>query len=91
MTTFALSRVTYLVGIAVSKFAPGLTPAQVQQDSVQAYFAAGIQVIDEMLLIGAAICLIALVPALWFRGSGRAEAEDLAAERRLEHEPTSGR
>jgi MFS family permease len=91
MTTYALSRVSYLVGIAVSRFAPGLTPEQIQHQSVQAYFASGIQVIDEMLIIGALACLLAMLPVMFLQGSGRVEAEDLLAERRLSQEPSSGR
>jgi len=92
LTAFALTRVTYLVSIAASKFAPNLTPEQVQHQSVQAYFAAGIQVINEMLLFGALVCIVALIPALFLQGNGRVEADDLIAERRqLEQRLSSGR
>jgi hypothetical protein len=41
---------------------------QIQDLSGQAYFASGVQVIGEMLLIGAGVCVVALIPALLLRG-----------------------
>jgi MFS family permease len=92
LTAYALSRVNHLVGIASSKFPAGLDAQQIQQQSVAAYFAAGIQVVDELLIIGGIVCLLALIPAMFMRGNARVEADDLIAERRrLEREPSSGR
>ncbi len=89
LTAFALSRVSYLVDIARANFPANLTPDQLQQQAVGAYFASGIHVIDEMLLIGAAVCVISLLPAIFMRGSGRVEAADIATGHRLlEHEPS---
>ncbi len=87
LTAFALSRVSYLTNLAASQFPTNLTAEQMQQRAVAAYFASGIQVIDEVLLLGAIICLAALLPAMFLQGSARTEADDLIAERhRLEHE-----
>jgi MFS family permease len=92
LTAFALNRVAHLVNIAASQFPTGLTPEQTQQQSVAAYFAAGIQVVDELLIIGAIVCVLALIPAMFLQGNARVEADDLIAERRrLEREPSSGR
>jgi hypothetical protein len=92
LTAFAINRVTHLVSVASSQFPIGLTPEQIQQQSVAAYFAAGIQVVDELLIIGAIVCAFAIVPALFLQGNARVEADDLIAERhRLEREPSSGR
>ncbi|MBX3081119.1 MAG: MFS transporter [Anaerolineae bacterium] len=72
LTTFALSRVNYLVGLASAQFSPTLTPVEIQAASVQAYFASGVQVIGEMLVIGAVVCALSLIPAYFLRGSGKA-------------------
>jgi MFS family permease len=72
LTTFALNRVGDLVGQASAQFSPNLTPAEIQQLSVQAYFASGVQVIGEMLVIGAIVCALSIIPALFMRGSGKA-------------------
>jgi MFS family permease len=68
LTTFSLNRVSVLVSAAVAQFPPALTGEQIQALSVQAYFASGVQVIGEMLLIGAVVCVVALIPALLLRG-----------------------
>lgn len=87
LTAFALSRVSYLTNLAASQFPSNLTAEQMQQRAVAAYFASGIQVIDEVLLLGAIVCLVALLPAMFLQGSARTEAEDLISERRrLERE-----
>ncbi|MBX3061376.1 MAG: MFS transporter [Anaerolineae bacterium] len=65
LTTFALTRVSYLVQLASENFPVAVTAEDLQRLSVQAYFEAGIQVIGEMLLIGAVVSAIAIVPALW--------------------------
>jgi len=89
MLTYSSTRVGYLMSIARSQFLPNLTPEQIQVEAVGAYFASSIHVIDEMLLIGAAVCLLSLIPAMFLRGSGRVETADVAAENRLlEQEPT---
>mgnify|MGYP005844868367 CR=1 FL=1 len=67
LTTFALNRVSYLVSLARVDFPLSLTADQVQRLSVQAYFESGVQVIGEMLLIGAAACMLAIIPALFIR------------------------
>ena len=72
LTTFALGRVSSLVAAASAQFAAGLTPEQIQQASVHAYFTSGVQVIGEMLVIGAVVCALSLIPALFLRGSGKA-------------------
>jgi MFS family permease len=82
LTTFALNRVSHLMDVARSQFGPSLTPEQIQQQAVAAYFASGIRAIDEMLLIGACVCLAALIPALFLQGSGIEEP----VGRRLEQE-----
>jgi MFS family permease len=71
LTTFSLNRVSTLVSAAVAQFPTSLTAEQVQALSIQAYFASGVQVIGEMLLIGAVICAAALIPAWLLRGGGR--------------------
>ncbi|MEP7289938.1 MAG: MFS transporter [Chloroflexota bacterium] len=92
LTTFALSRVNYLVGVARDTFAAGLTPDQIQHLSVQAYFASGIKVIDELLLIGSVVCFIALIPAMFLRGTARIESSGETRPHRLvEREVISGR
>ena len=68
MTAYALARVSDLVNAAVAAFPANLTPDLVQKQSELAYFDAGIRAIDELLLIGAIACLIAIVPALVLRG-----------------------
>jgi MFS family permease len=67
MTTFALSRLNYLVEAARTTFAPGLTAEQIQTLSVQAYFNAGFQVISELLLVGAIVCGLGLIPVMFMR------------------------
>lgn len=67
MTSFALSRLNYLVTAARDTLAQGLTAEQIQALSFQAYFDSAVQVITEMLLIGAVACLLGLVPALFLR------------------------
>jgi MFS family permease len=92
LTTYALSRVAYLMEVARNQFAPTLSAEQIQQQSVAAYFASGIRAIDEMLLIGAVVCLISLIPAMFLQGSGRVEVDDrVAGRQRLEQKLSSGR
>jgi MFS family permease len=68
LTTFALNRIAYLVSIASANFAPGLSALDIERESINAYFNSGIQVIGEMLIVGAIACLIAVVPSLLMRG-----------------------
>jgi len=68
MTAYALSRVSVLVNAAVAAFPTDLTPDLIQKQSEQAYFDAGIRAIDELLLIGAVACILALLPALLLHG-----------------------
>jgi MFS family permease len=89
MLTYSSTRVGYFMNIARSQFLSNLTPEQFQQESVGAYFASSIRVIDEMLLIGAAVCFLSLLPAIFLRGSGRVETAELATNSRLlEQEPS---
>jgi hypothetical protein len=67
LTTFALNRLAYLVSVARAAFAPGLSAEEIQHYSLQAYLHSGAQVIAEMLLIGAVVCGLALIPALFLR------------------------
>ncbi len=90
LTTFALNRVSYLVDVARTQFPPNLTTDQIQQRSVAAYFSSGIRTIDEVLLIGAVVCLVSLLPAMFLQGSGRVEAGDRPAERRKLEQELSG-
>jgi hypothetical protein len=84
--------VSDLVAIAVKLFPANLAAEEIQHRSVAAYFASGIQVIDEMLLIGAVVCVLSVIPALFLQGNGRVEADDLIAKRRvLERETSPGR
>jgi MFS family permease len=69
MTTYAFSRLNYLVSLARESFALDWTAEQIQRESVRAYFDSGVTVIAEMLLIGALIGVVALLPALWLRGA----------------------
>ena len=71
LMTYALSRVNYLVGLVQNAFPPGLTGPQIQSYSLHAYFAYGIYVIDELLVIGALVCIFAMIPATLLRGTGR--------------------
>jgi MFS family permease len=82
LTTFALNRLAYLVSLARIAFAPGLSADEIQHLSVQAYLKSGAQVIAEMLLIGAVVCGLALIPALFIRqGRSRpAETTPVAGE-----------
>ncbi len=82
MTTYALSRVATLVSIARDTFPTGLDAAEIQHRSVAAYFASGIQVIDEMLVIGAVVCFVALLPALFLHGSARIKQKPAEATAR---------
>lgn len=67
LTTFALNRVSSLVTLARDAFPAGLTAAEIQQLSFQAYFNSGVMVIGEMLLVGAVACGLAMVPAMLLR------------------------
>jgi MFS family permease len=67
LTTFALNRVSYLVGLARLQFPAELAADELQSMSFQAYFDSGVQVIGEMLLIGALVSLLTVIPALWMR------------------------
>jgi MFS family permease len=90
LTTFALNRVTYLMDIARSQLLPSLTPEQIQQQAVAAYFSSAIRAIDEMLLIGAVVCVVSLVPAMFLRGSGQVGGENAVAKQHgLERELSS--
>ena len=50
----------------------GFVSLVIQAASVQAYFMSGVQVIGEMLVIGAVVCALSLIPAYFLRGSGKA-------------------
>lgn len=71
LTTFALSRVTTLVSAVAQRFPVGISADDVRRLSLQAYFQSGVQVIGEMLLLGAIVCALAILPALYLRGSGK--------------------
>jgi MFS family permease len=71
LTSFSLSRVGTLVSLASAQFDPNLTAAQIQQAALQAYFRSGVQVIGEMLLLGAVLCAVSIIPAMFLRGSGK--------------------
>jgi MFS family permease len=90
LTAYAFSRITYLVDIARSQFPTTLTAQEMEHASVQAYFSSGVHVIAEMLLVGAVVCVLALIPALFLRGKGEQEAEE-ADSRVLEQKPQSAR
>ncbi|MCC7209721.1 MAG: MFS transporter [Anaerolineae bacterium] len=64
LTTFALNRVSYLVSLARVQFPVTLAADELQRLSFEAYFNSGVQVIGEMLLIGALVSLITVLPAL---------------------------
>jgi hypothetical protein len=64
----ALVIILRLVSIASANFAPGLSALDIERESINAYFNSGIQVIGEMLIVGAIACLIAVVPSLLMRG-----------------------
>jgi MFS family permease len=68
LTSFALSRVNQLVAEARLTFPPGVTPIELERLNVTAYFNSGIRAIDELLIIGAVACVIAVIPALFMRG-----------------------
>lgn len=68
MTTYAFSRLNYMVSLARESFALDWSAEQIQRESVRVYFESGVAVIAEMLLIGALIGLVALLPALWLHG-----------------------
>lgn len=68
LTSFALNRVNQMVVEARAAFPIGLDAAELERRNVAAYFASGIRAINEMLLIGAAACAIALIPALFMVG-----------------------
>ncbi|MDW8299933.1 MAG: MFS transporter [Anaerolineae bacterium] len=68
MTTYAFSRLNYMVSLARESFALDWSAEQIQRESVRVYFESGVAVIAEMLLIGALIGAVALLPALWLRG-----------------------
>jgi hypothetical protein len=90
LTTFALNRVAYLMDVFRSQLAPSLTSEQIQQQAVAAYFSSAIRAIDEMLVIGAVVCIVALIPAMFMRGSGRIAADEaVGARRKLEGELSS--
>ncbi|PJF36306.1 MAG: hypothetical protein CUN49_06165, partial [Candidatus Thermofonsia Clade 1 bacterium] len=67
MTTYAFSRLNYLVSLARESFARDWAAEEIQRQSVRVYFESGVMVIAEMLLIGVVIGLLALLPALWLR------------------------
>ncbi|HVO41112.1 MAG TPA: MFS transporter [Aggregatilineales bacterium] len=92
LLTFALARVNYLFDIAKSTFAPNLTADQLQYQSELAYQSVAIHVIGEMLLIGAAVCVLALIPAAFLRG-GALEKPEQAVKPSYDQEPrpTPGR
>jgi MFS family permease len=69
LTSFALSRVNQLVAEARTTFPIGLDAAELERRNIAAYFASGIRAIDELLIIGAVVCAVALIPALFLRGS----------------------
>jgi MFS family permease len=71
LTSYALSRVNQLVAEARLAFPPGLDPKELERYNVSAYFASGIRSIDELLIIGSVVCLLALIPAYFLRGSAR--------------------
>ncbi len=75
LMTYALSRVNYLVGLVQNAFPPGLTSAEIQSFSLHAYVDYGIYVIDELLAIGAIVCIVALIPATLLRGTGRSDPQ----------------
>lgn len=83
LTTYALSRVAALVDVARAAFPAGLAADELQRRSVAAYFVSGIQVIDEMLIIGAVVCAVALLPAMFLHGSAKSEEAELT----LHHKP----
>lgn len=68
MTTYALSRLNYMVSLARESFGRDWAAEQIQRESVRVYFESGVAVIAEMLLIGALIGVVALLPALGLRG-----------------------
>lgn len=91
LMTYALNRVAYLVSLARESFPAGLGADEIKHLSFNAYFNSGVQVIDEMLIIGAVACLLALIPALALRGSARVEGPDMASgQARLDREPLPG-
>jgi MFS family permease len=71
LTTFALSRVNQMVADARAGFPAGISSAELEKLNVGAYFASGIRAIDEMLIIGAVVCVVAILPALFLRGNAR--------------------
>ncbi|MHB8624878.1 MAG: MFS transporter [Aggregatilineales bacterium] len=87
MTAYSLARVGTLVSAAVAAFPAGLSADELQKQSVAAYYGSGIQVIGEMLLIGAVASVIALLPAMLLRGNG---ATQVPAEHPASSTPRSG-
>lgn len=75
LTSYALSRVNALVLEARTTFPIGLDPAELERRNVAAYFASGIRAIDELLIIGAVVCVVALIPAMFLRGSALIKPE----------------
>src|SRR5258708_16190453 len=63
LMTYALSRVNYLVGLVQNAFPPGLTSAELNSFYLHAYVDYGIYVIDELLAIGAIVCIVSMTPA----------------------------
>ncbi len=89
LTAYAFTRITYLIGIASAKFPTSLTGQDLERASLHAYFLSGVHVIGEMLLIGAVVCFVAILPALFLRGKGES-AETQTENRVFEQRTQSG-
>jgi len=81
LTSYALARVNQMVAEAQRAFPTNLTAQAAEKLNVDAYFASGIRAINELLLIGAAACVVALIPALFLRGSAKYNPDAILGER----------
>jgi hypothetical protein len=92
LLTFALVRINYLFDIAKATFPLDLTPDKLEYQSALAYQNAGIEVIAEMLLLGAVVCLLALIPAFLMQGGVVEKSEPPVSDAlKQETNPTPGR
>lgn len=83
LVAYALSRIGDLVAVARQTFPVGVTSDEFQRLSLHAYYTSGLQVINEMLLIGVGVCILALLPALFLQGNARFETTKPAPEPRI--------
>ena len=81
MTAYALGRVNQMVNAIVAAYPADLSTAEIQARSVTAYFSSAIHAVDELLLIGAAACLLAFIPAMFMRGNPHIQKREPSLER----------